>query len=361
MTLLTNLLQSPTWSGFSLQQGWYNAGMKLSGSSLTLGLVVMLTLAACSSAPQEINLTPGVTLEGTLRPYPSDTATQTPLPTGYVTPTPSPTITPTWTPVYYKVGKNDDMFGISLWYGISLDALKTANPTVNPYAMGMGTVLLIPLTPQAESTPRPTPNFTPTPTPLYSALKPPDCYPDGNQGLTCFVLVENANGNDLENVGGIVTLTNLVSGEIRQEVAIMPLNLLRTGTSLPMVAYFSAPVPEKYSVTAVVDIILPVMQGDTRYVNLVIENQKIDYASGNLSATISGQITPGGERSIRSARLLAIAYDSEGRVLGIRVWEFPSPADLVPGEQQNFSLTVYSMGGEIDHIDILTEAKAATP
>jgi LysM repeat protein len=361
MTLLTNLLQNSTWSGFSLQQGWYNAGMKLSRSSLILGLVVMLILAACSSAPQATNLTPGVTLEGTLRPYPSDTATQTPLPTGYVTPTPSPTITPTWTPVYYNVRENDDMFGISLWYGISLEALKTANPTVNPYAIGIGTVLLIPLTPQAESTPRPTPNFTPTPTPLFSAINQPDCHPDGNQGLTCFVLVENANSSDLENVGGIVTLTDLVSGEIRQEVAIMPLNLLHSGTSMPMVVYFSAPVPEKYSVSAVVDIILPVMQGDSRYVNLVNENQQVDYASNNLSATISGQLTPEGKISIRSARLLAIAYDLEGHVLGIRVWESPSPADLVPGEQQDFSLTVYSMGGEIDHIDILTEAKAVTP
>lgn len=361
MALLTNLLQSPTWSGFSLQQGWYNAGMKLSGSSLTLGLVVILILAACSPVPQEINLSPGVTLEGTLRPYPSDTATQTPLPTGYVTPTPSPTITPTWTPVYYKVGENDDMFGISLWYGISLESLKTANPTVNPYAMGVGTVLLIPLTPEAGSTPRPTPVFTPTPTPLYSAMNQPDCYPDGNQGLTCFVLVENANSNDLENVGGVITLTDTVSGEIRQEVAIMPLNLLRTGTSLPMVAYFSAPIPEQYTVNAMVDIILPVMQGDTRYVNLVIENQMTDFASDNLSATISGQLTPGDKISIRSARLLAIAYDGESRVIGIRVWESPSPAELVPGEQQDFSLTVYSMGGEIDHIDILTEAKAVTP
>jgi len=361
MTLLTNLLQSPARSEFSLQQGWYNAGMKLSRSSLTLGLVVMLILAACSPESQEINLTPGITLEGTLRPYPSDTPTQTPLPTGYVTPTPSPTITPTWTPVYYNVRENDDMFGISLWYGISLEALKTANPTVNPYAMGVGTVLLIPLTPEAGSTPRPTPVFTPTPTPLYSALNQPDCYPDGNQGLTCFVLVENANSNDLENVGGIVTLTDTVSGEIRQEVAIMPLNLLRTGTSLPMVAYFSAPIPEQYAVNAVVDIILPVMQGDTRYVDLVIENQRIDYASNNLSTTISGQLSPGSDIPIRSARLLAIAYDSEGHVVGVRVWESPSPADLVPGEQQNFLLTVYSMGGEIDHIDILTEAKAVTP
>jgi hypothetical protein len=192
-------------------------------------------------------------------------------------------------------------------------------------------------------------------------MNQPDCYPDGNQGLTCFVLVENANSNDLENVGGILTLTDLDSGESRQEVAIMPLNLLRTGTSMPMVAYFPVPIPEKYSVTTMVDIILPVMQGDARYVNLVIENQQLALSNNQLSAEVSGQLKLESEIAIRSARLLAIAYDNEGHVIGIRLWESPSPADLVPGELQDFSLTVYSMAGEIDHIDLLAEAKVVIP
>ncbi|MFO7615127.1 MAG: hypothetical protein R6W71_10860, partial [Bacteroidales bacterium] len=203
-----------------------------------------------------------------------------------------------------------------------------ANPTVNPYAIGIGTVLLIPLTPQAESTPRPTPNFTPTPTPLYSAINQPDCFPDGSQGLTCFVLVENANGDDLENVGGFVTLTDLVSGESRQEIAIMPLNLLRTGTSMPMVAYFSAPIPEKYSVTATVDIILPVMQGDARYVNLVIENQQFTLSNDQLSAEVSGQLKPESEIAIS---LNVICYENDNFILtglfnGDDTGRMPGPA-----------------------------------
>src|SRR5690606_27204006 len=77
----------------------------------------------------------------TALPLPSDT----PAP-ATATPTLTPSPTPTGTPVYYQVDADDDMFGISLRYGISLDALMTANPSVIPYAMGVGTLLLIPIT-----------------------------------------------------------------------------------------------------------------------------------------------------------------------------------------------------------------------
>lgn len=46
------------------------------------------------------------------------------------------------------------MFSIALYYGITLDELKAANPEVNPNAMSLGTVLLIPVTPTAPSSQR---------------------------------------------------------------------------------------------------------------------------------------------------------------------------------------------------------------
>lgn len=322
---------------------------------------ILLVLSAC--APKDpATVTPGVTLEGTLRPYPSNTATQTPLPTGYVTPTPSPTITPTWTPVYYKVGENDDMFGISLWYGVSLEALKTANPTVLPYAMGVGTVLLIPLTPQAESTPRPTPVFTPTPTAPYSLPSSPACYPDGFNGLTCFALVTNDSDGIMENVTGIITITDQETGDILEQSAIMPLNLLRVGESLPVVAYFPAPLPDAYTASFAVDLVLPFLEGDARYADVTISSQEVTYAADRTSAVIKGSLSlANDEKEVRSIRLLAIAYDTEDLVLGIRVWDSPDPASLSISQSQEFTLNLYSLAGAIDHIDLIAEAKAVTP
>jgi LysM repeat protein len=96
-------------------------------------------VVACGQVPVSTTSEQTFVLEGTLRPYPSDTPSATPFPTGYSSPTSSPTVTPTPTPVYYDVRDGDDMFGIAFFYGISPQALMTANPTVNPRAMGLGT------------------------------------------------------------------------------------------------------------------------------------------------------------------------------------------------------------------------------
>lgn len=334
--------------------------MKKMHQILILLIGTILWLTSCSPQPVISTSTFDFIAEGTLRPYPSDTPTQTPLPTGFLSPTPSPTITPTWTPIYYNVTDNDDMFGIALRYGISLEALKTANPTVNPYAMGIGTVLLIPLTPKPETTPLPTVAFTPTPTPLYSKLYQPQCYQDALGGLTCFIQVENGFPSDLENVGGLLVMTDTKTGEQRSEIAIMPLNLLKSGTTLPMLAYFKAPLPEKYTLTFDVDIILPVPPDDMRYLETQIIDQQITFGTNNLSAKVNGKIELiDGSKAARSVWILAVAYNADGDVLGLRRWE--SPGAVSTNTSTSFDITVYSLGSEIDRISLYTEAKVELP
>ncbi len=343
-------------------QGWYNATMQ---NKRVIILLMVTMFAMILSACTPIQSTPTMVQtddNATLQPYPSDTPTQTPLPTGYSSPTPSPTITPTWTPVVYKVKENDDMFGIALWYGVSLEALKTANPTVNPYAMGAGTLLLIPLTPQAESTPRPTIAFTPTPTPKVALQSQPDCYPGGSGGLICFALVENTSPGTMENVGGTFTLKDNDSGATQDVMGITPLNLLKPGDALPVVAYFNAPLPKSYTISVVIDVMLPVMPDDSRYVELTITDQNIGYDEARTSATISGKLAlKEGTVGVRSVWVLAIAYDEAQRVVGFRRWESLTPEKLTPDVPQAFKLNIYSLQGAIDQIVVITEAKALLP
>ncbi len=333
--------------------------MKSVCPSIFLLLIALLGISACTPQPL-MTPTPSPTLDGTLRPYPSDTPTQTPVPTDYISPTSSPTITPTFTPVYYNVLPDDDMYAIAFRYGISPQALMTANPTVNPRFMGVGTVLLIPLTPMPDASPSPTIQLSPTPTPLYSRLHEPNCYQDGSGGLWCFVLVENDFPGDLENVGGLVTLTDLESEETRHEIAIMPLNILPTGSALPMVAYFNPPLPRKFNVSAQVDVLLPVPEDDDRYLSIIISNQQINYAEDDLSAQLSGQVSlAAGLPTAKSVWVLAVAFDSEGRVIAIRRWEAQS--SLLPGRSQTFQINIYSLGAPIDHIELVAEARPQLP
>ena len=318
-------------------------------------LLVPVLLSACApAAPATDPPTPSPTRDGTLRPYPTPTVTATPLPTGFLSPTPSPTVTPTPTPVYYDVREGDDMYSIGWRFRVSPAAIMTANPDVNPRAMGIGTSLLIPITPMPDLTPTPMVELSPTATPVFANIQSPDCYPDALGGLWCFVLVVNDQQEAVENVSGIVTMRN--GDETRREVAIMPLNLLPAGEALPLIAYFQPPIPEAYTITARVDFLLPVMPGDQRYLPVAIEAQTISLNTDGRIAAVSGMLSlPARQPAARYVWLNATAYDEDGRVLGVRRWDSPDP--LSPGGRIPFSTFLYSLGGPIDRVDLLVEAQ----
>ncbi|MDT8381651.1 MAG: LysM domain-containing protein [Brevefilum sp.] len=337
----------------------YNAGMQKNRLvTVTLLLLGVVLLSSCAQAAPQIEKTPTRTLDGTLRPYPSDTPSATPLPTDYVSPTPTPTITPTATQVYYDVREGDDMYGIAFWYGISPQAIMTANPTVNPRMMGPGTTLLIPITPVAGATATATLALTPTPTPPYTALKEPNCYPDALGGLWCFVLLENNQGGALENVSAEVTVD--LGEETLTGTAVMPLNLLPAGASLPLVIYFEGPITEAFSAAAEVDFFLPVMPGDQRYLELELTDQNVTISEDGTRAEISGTaVIPEESTGARYLWINATAFDRDGKVVATRRWEGDSAFSA--GQQAGFDLTLYSLGGAIDRVEILAEAQAAQP
>jgi LysM repeat protein len=317
---------------------------------LMLGIIL---LSACGQVTPVTEQTPTRTLDGTLRPYPSDTPSATPLPTDYVSPTPSPTITPTATQVYYEVRQGEDMYGIAFAYGISPQEIMTANPTVNPRMMGPGTSLLIPITPIPGATATATLALTPTATPRYAALHSPNCYRDALGGLWCFLLLDNNEGGALENVSAEVMLED---GEAtRTGLAMMPLNLLPAGMSLPLVVYFEGPVSEDYAVSAEVDFLLPVMPEDQRYLPVDLKDQSILISDDGKLAEVSGLAAlPSGTADARYVWINATAFDSQGAVVAVRRWE--SDGALSAGDQIPYELSLYSMGDGIDRVEVLAEA-----
>jgi hypothetical protein len=244
------------------------------------------------------------------------------------------------------------MFGIALRFGVSLEALKTANPTVIPRAMSVGTILMIPITPQPTAGPTPTPV---TPTPTILDVQPPVCYAEAGGGLWCFILVRNASQQPFENVQGIVSLVSEGFEPVSQPAYAL-LNLLPAGEVIPLVAYFTALPAVPYAARGEITLALPQPDNDARYLPVSITDQQSMIAPGGLSAQITGTLAlPEDSPAANLVWLALTAYTADGQVVGVRKWETLIP--LLPGETRAFSITVYSLGPAIATLSLQSEAR----
>ncbi len=323
-----------------------------------IGLVFPLALSACAAG--DVSLP-------TIVPLPTDTPVivsnpgATPQPTNTLAPSPTTLPTPTTTPepVTYTVTEKDDMFGVALRYGVSLDELKAANPTVIPNMMSVGTVLVIPITPTPPSTGTDQENPTPTPDP-FSPLRlamAPVCYQDALGGAYCFVQLENISDSPVENPSVRFSLTGSDATTLEMD-GILPLNILPARETIPAVAYYPAPIPESFEVNAQITDWLPVMPDDARYLEAEIVAEPPVIAAGSSFADASGLVNiPDGEADY--IWVLGVIFDLNGQVLGLRRWEAELP--LSASNSILFNFRIYAMQGEIVAMKLFAESHANIP
>jgi LysM repeat protein len=313
-----------------------------------MGLACLILLASC--AP--VSVSPTATLSASpvvqLTPYhtPTPVRSATPLPNQ---PTPTPLPTPTPTPRVHTVALGEDMSGIALRYRVSLDALKTANPSVNPRIIIVGQQLVIPGTTPIPGT------LAPTATAAKVMVEIPRCYQDEAGGAWCFMLVKNLKSEAVESVTVRVRLLDDKGKQAAAQVASSALNLLPAGKSLPVGVYFAAPLPQGMQVAAELVNALPVQNLAARYLGVAVENLRVQVAGDQLSAEVNGELAL--EKSPPAARqtwVAAAAYAADGRLIGLRRWE--STAEW-SGNRQAFSLRVYAVGGKIARVEVLVEAR----
>jgi hypothetical protein len=79
-------------------------------------------------------------------------------------------------------------------------------------------------------------------------------------------------------------------------------------------------------------------------------------ADSGLLADVSGQVSlPAGSQAATLVWVVAVAYDAQGWVVGVRRWENTAP--LQPGESLTFQLQVASLGAPIAEVHFLVEAR----
>ncbi len=323
-------------------------------------LLVVLTLPACAPTPTALPTATALKI-GALTPYFPPTVTFTPT-LALTLPAPTETPAPTPTPFTYTVKKGDTMGGIAFNYGLSLDQLLGANPTVQPRMLSVGTVLIIPL--QGEL-----PTAVPQPTSLPLQTTAPLCYLQADGGMWCFLPVTNDQPQAVESLSAIISLVSNSGENLGSQLASSLLDLLRPGETLPLVAYFPAPVagevfPQVGPLSA-----LPVPEEDTRYLPASFQPAETTLSADGLSARVTGQvILPQGDPAAEVIWLVGVAYDAQDLIVGVRKWELVSPCASAAQEagtpepeagcsQLPFEGEIYSLGPAIERVEILVEAR----
>jgi len=301
-------------------------------------------------------LTWGLVACETATPAPTPTATATPrwLPlTPYLSPTPSTTPTPdqapwlptsvlpTPTPFVHTIQKGDTLLGIALQYGVDVDALREANPALNPNLMPIGATVVIPLDKE-------NPAGLPTPTPMPLPMGPLACYPQADGSAWCLVVVRNDAEEAVEALTGWLRW-----GE--QETSMEALvNRLPPGARTVLLAHLPRFVdesaPQAYLLTA-----LPVDAATEGKRYLPAEAQmQVTTPLPSRVVTVRGTVTWLADSTPREVWLVLVGYAADGRPVAARRWTFV-------GEQLGegglpFSGTLYALGPPISRVEALVEA-----
>jgi murein DD-endopeptidase MepM/ murein hydrolase activator NlpD len=286
------------------------------------------------------------------------TATHAVTPSSPVLPTDIPVPTPT--PSTYTIAGGDTLSSIAERFGIRLDDLLAANPGIVPEALSVGQILKVPAA-SSETT------GAPETIPVPAEVAPVQCYPAGaDAGVYCLAPVHNPFPDALENIRLQITLLDSGGQSLASQTAFLPLNILSPGSTLPAYAYFpSRPtLAAGYHATARLVTSLRLASGDARYLPVVVRNMLVTVDWNGRSAQVQGQIflplesQPAGavpQKSAGTVWLAAVAYDTDGQVVGFRRWEWQG--NLQPGNLQSFVFFIYSFGSVIEKVDIAVEAR----
>jgi LysM repeat protein len=304
-------------------------------------LLLFFTSSCASQSPspsdgQDVALTPYLTStpSATASPLPVEGDAQTALPTP--------------TPFTYIIQAGDTMGALAQKFGVSLDALIAANPTISPNAMPVGAALLIP-------TDKDNPTGEATPTPVPFLIIQIDCYPTLDNGMWCFALAQNDSDSALENLSARISLLSADGGVVAAQDALPPLNVIPPHTSLPLTVFFPPPAPLDARPRAQILSATILASNDARYLPAVPSVPLIEIAPDGRTARVSGQVSlPANVAAANTVWVAAVAYDAAGRVVGFRRWE---GSGLQPGVSLTFDLTVASLGSRVTRVDVFVEAR----
>jgi LysM repeat protein len=312
---------------------------------LIITSIILISTSCSSGELTEIQATP--TIAPPRNPY--QASSQTPQPETATVPLPtsetlasSEPLIPTATPFKHAVQPGETLYGIAVQYNITLDELVLANPGVNTNTLSIGTELNIPLIDN--------PLLVATPTPYPLPLSEPACYPTEDEGLWCYLMLNNDREIALENITVAFNLFADRQELVHSVIASPALNRLFPGQSIPVGAWIEDPPQNLTGITAS---LLTAFPSDLDDSQVEITDYSVTYSLENRIATVSGMyqiINP--EASGSQVWIVGIAL-SEDIPSGVRKWV--SSQELSTETSYDFEFQIYSLGPAIDRIQLLAE------
>ena len=282
-----------------------------------------------------------LTISPPLNPYQSTTETpDQPTPTNPLS-TAQPLI-PTPTPYKHTIQAGETLYGIAIRYNISLDKLASANPGLDTRLLIVGTEVIIPLSEEE--------NLPPTPTPYPIFVEEPTCYQTTDGELWCYVLIENNQDISLEYITLAFNIYDTDQELTKSQIAYTPLDILHPGQRLPAGALIIDPPIDMNQISIT---LLTAYASDRTEPYVFLSDYSLEYSQENTIAQIKGfyEII---DEDVMGDKVWIVAVGlSEGRPVALRKWI--SAEDLDKGNPYSFDITLYSLGPQIDQVQVFSE------
>lgn len=301
-------------------------------------LVVFLTAALILLAGCGEVVTPEPTAEARSTSIPTTASTPTPRPTATApllppADTATPTITPT--PIVHVVQQGDTLQAIAFDYGVSVEALQTANAIENPKFLQVGQRLIIPV---SEEGGEPSPGLLlPTPTPRPLDVQGIAFYETPVGSLWSLGEVVNTTAITITNVQLKVTLFDAAGEPLVEAESVAAADLLPPGAQSPFGILFTTPPPDwaNYRVT----IIRADDVGTLADSYVPITVTEVDGRPSGSRFQVNGaleNVDP--DRVAKPVHVIVTTYDLQGAVTGFREHILETDNGLAPGASASFDL-----------------------
>jgi len=256
---------------------------------------------------------------------------------------------PTATPFIYTIQEGDTFSELAEKFKISQDDLRAANPDVSPNSMSIGATLLIPNSSNSLAN-------ASTPTPVPAPVTQTVCHPTADNGLWCFALIQNNTPELLENVSAQIILLDKNNNVLASQTAFTPLDIIPPNSSLPVYVFFpNTPASLRENIQVQLLSAIQLNINNSRYLPVTLNNTIAQIGWNGLTAQLSGQISlPSDSTATTQVWVAAVAYDKDGRVVGVKRWEGGA---IQPAGNISFSFSVASLGSAIEAVEFFVQAR----